>query len=202
MSGYFMLQRQTLEGVKLSPLGYKILLEVLCLGRHQSVVEVPFTFENRRAGVTKLSMVTQTDYLRHLFSLMRRTGELKRIIKFLLVGGSGTVVNLVILAFATTDDAPLVEKMLAGAIAFEVSVIWNFVLNDRFTFGDRIKRANGYFGRLLKFNVTSLGGFVIYLGMLAALTELFGLHYLVAAAIGILGAFGWNFLVNSAWTWR
>ena len=112
------------------------------------------------------------------------------------------MVNLSILALATTNDAPLLEKFIAGAIAFEASVIWNFILNDRFTFGDRRRVAGRFIGRLLRFNTTSLGGFVIYLGILALLTEVLGLHYILSAAIGILAAFGWNFLVNSAWTWR
>ncbi len=202
MSGYFIFRRETISGIDLSPVGYKILLEVICLGKSRQTVEVPFIFENRRAGTTKLSLITQTDYLRHLLSLMRRTGELKRIIKFIAVGASGTVVNLSILAVATTNDAPLMEKLVAGAIAFEASVIWNFVLNDRFTFGDRKRSGGGFFSRLWRFNATSLGGFVIYLGILALLTEVVGLHYLVSAAIGIVAAFGWNFLVNSAWTWR
>jgi dolichol-phosphate mannosyltransferase len=202
MSGLFMLRREVLTGIDLSPVGYKILLEVICLGRSKKTVEVPFVFENRRAGTTKLSMLTQTDYLRHLLSLMKRTGELTRMIKFIAVGASGTVVNLSILALATTNDAPLLGKLIAGAIAFEASVIWNFILNDRFTFGDRRQAAGSFIGRLLRFNTTSLGGFVIYLGILALLTEVFGLHYILSAAIGIVAAFGWNFLVNSAWTWR
>ena len=65
MSGLFMLRREILTGVDLSPVGYKILLEVICLGRSKKTMEVPFVFENRRAGTTKLSMLTQTDYLRH-----------------------------------------------------------------------------------------------------------------------------------------
>jgi len=202
MSGYFLLKREVIGGVSLSPVGYKILLEVICLGRSEKTAEVPYTFENRRAGATKLSMITQVDYLRHLVSLMRRTGELKRILKFVLVGGSGTLVNLGLLAIMTSDEAPLLEKLIAGAIAFEISVIWNFILNDRITFRDRRQGGGGFLGRLLRFNTTSLGGLVIYLGFLALLTEAFSLHYIVAAAIGIVAAFGWNFLINSIWTWK
>lgn len=200
MSGYFMLRKSLISGVDLSPVGYKILLEVICLGQPKNAVEVPFIFENRRAGVTKLSMITQTDYLRHLLSLMRRTGEINRILKFVVVGLTGTIVNLGILAIL--KEWAGIYYLLAGAIAFEVSVIWNFLLNDRFTFGDRKKPEGTFFGRLLRFNVTSLGGFVIYLAMLALLTQVFGLYYIVSAAVGIVLGFGWNFTVNSAWTWR
>ncbi|APV44448.1 dolichol-phosphate mannosyltransferase [Dehalogenimonas formicexedens] len=200
MSGYFMLRKDVISGIELSPVGYKILLEVICLGCPHQAVEVPFIFENRRAGVTKLSMVTQTDYLRHLLSLMRRTGEFRRIVKFVTVGGTGTLVNLGLLA--VLKEWAGLHYLVAGAVAFEVSVVWNFLLNDRFTFRDR-KRPDGTLpGRLLRFNVTSLGGFIIYIAILALLTQVFGLYYIVSAAIGILIGFGWNFMVNSAWTWR
>jgi dolichol-phosphate mannosyltransferase len=200
MSGYFMLKRELLSGVDLSPVGYKILLEVICLGRPKRTVEVPFIFENRRAGVTKLSMFTQTDYLRHLFSLMKRTGELARIIKFVVVGLSGTLVNLGLLALLKEKAG--IYYLLAGAIAFEVSVIWNFILNDRFTFADRKRPGGDFADRLIRFNVTSLGGLLIYIGILAFLTQAFGIYYILSAAIGIVLGFGWNFLVNSSWTWR
>ena len=200
MSGYFMFKTDLLRGADLSPVGYKILLEVICLGKPKKPVEVPFVFENRRAGVTKLSMITQTDYLRHLFSLMQRTGELTRIIKFVVVGGTGSAVNLGLLA--VLKEGAGLHYLLAGAIAFEISVVWNFVLNDRFTFGDRKPSGGGFGDRLLRFNVTSLGGFVIYIGILGLLTIGFGLFYILSAAIGIVFGFGWNFLVNSAWTWR
>ncbi|AKG53637.1 dolichol-phosphate mannosyltransferase-like protein [Dehalogenimonas sp. WBC-2] len=200
MSGCFLFHREILSGVTLSPVGYKILLEVLCLSNARKVVEVPYRFENRRAGQTKLSLFTQGDYIRHLLSLMRRSGELKRLMKFVLVGGSGTVVNLGLLALLR-EGAGL-HYLISGAIAFEVSVIWNFLLNDHFTFGDRRRKNTGLLGRLSRFNVTSLGGFAIYIAILAFLTEITGLHYLASAAIGILSAFGWNFLINSMWTWR
>ncbi|PPD59007.1 glycosyltransferase [Dehalogenimonas etheniformans] len=200
MSGYFMLRKDVISEVALSPVGYKILLEVICLGCPRTTVEVPFIFENRRAGVTKLSMITQTDYLRHLLSLMRRTGELNRIVKFVAVGGSGTLVNLGLLAIL--KEWAGLYYLVAGAIAFEVSVVWNFLLNDRFTFGDRKRPEGTFLGRLLRFNVTSLGGFIIYIGILALLTQVFGLFYIISAAIGIVVGFGWNFMVNSAWTWR
>ncbi|MEN8614647.1 glycosyltransferase family 2 protein [Dehalogenimonas sp. THU2] len=202
MSGCFLFDREILSGVTLSPVGYKILLEILCLSKAQKVAEVPYRFENRRAGKTKLSMITQTDYIRHLLSLMWRCGEAARIIKFMSVGATGAVVNLSLLALLTDNEAPLVELLVSGALAFEAAVIWNFILNDHFTFRDRHRSVGGFFGRLWRFNVISLGGLGIYLGTLALLTETLGLFYIVSAAIGIVAAFGWNFLVNNWWTWR
>ncbi|MDV2989426.1 MAG: glycosyltransferase family 2 protein [Dehalogenimonas sp.] len=200
MSGCFLFRREILQGTSLSPVGYKILLEILCLSNTQQIKEVPYRFENRRAGQTKLSLLTQGDYLRHLFSLMRRSGEHKRIIIFIAVGASGSIVNLSILALLTENG--LLPYLASGAVAFETAVIWNFILNDRFTFKGRVTTGSNYIGRLARFNLVSLGGLVIYLGILGLLTETTGFHYIISAAIGIIAAFGWNFLSNSWWTWR
>ncbi|ADJ25909.1 Dolichyl-phosphate beta-D-mannosyltransferase [Dehalogenimonas lykanthroporepellens BL-DC-9] len=200
MSGYFMFRRGLLSGVALSPVGYKILLEIICLTKPRQITEVAYRFENRRAGKTKLSLITQGDYLRHLVSLMKRTGELTRIMKFVAVGASGTLVNLGILALLTEQAS--FPYLIAGTVAFLTAVIWNFIWNDRFTFGDRGNAKHGFWNRLLRFNLVSLGGLLIYLGVMAFLTEVTGIHYMISAVAGIVLAFGWNFLSNNWWTWR
>lgn len=200
MSGCFLFHRSILEGVSLSPVGYKILLEILCLGRYATTSEVAYRFENRRAGQTKLSLLTQGDYIRHLLSLMHRSGELNRVIKFMLVGASGTLVNLGALALLKENIG--LHLLFSGALAFELSVVWNFFFNDRFTFRGRSRPGSTFAGRLVRFNTISLGGLVIYLAVLGVLTDVAGLHYLLSAAAGIIAAFGWNFLVNNWWTWR
>jgi len=67
MSGCFMLDRVVIEGVNLSPKGYKLLMEILVKGRYSTVREVPYTFGNRHAGKSKLSMM---EYARHLTLLI------------------------------------------------------------------------------------------------------------------------------------
>src|SRR5579864_4351821 len=63
---------------------------------------------------------------------------LKRLFSFLLVGGFGAVVNLVCFSCAYYALGRPVNRLLAYASAFviatEVSILVNFMLNDRFTF--------------------------------------------------------------------
>ena len=47
MSGFFAFRRDLIRGVKLEPVGYKILLELIVAARPQKVVEVPFMFRTR-----------------------------------------------------------------------------------------------------------------------------------------------------------
>ncbi len=69
LSGFFAFRRGVVDGVRLRPLGFKILLEVLVRGHVMKVVEVPYRFELRRGGESKLTMRQNTQYLRHLIRL-------------------------------------------------------------------------------------------------------------------------------------
>jgi len=50
-----MLRRQVVRDVKLKPIGYKILLEILVRGRPAVVREVPYVFEVRARGRVSLA---------------------------------------------------------------------------------------------------------------------------------------------------
>lgn len=201
MSGFFLLRKSVLSGAKLKPTGYKILLEVLMEGQPQHVTEVPYSFRLRERGESKLSARQQIEYLKHMFSLMRRTGELTRFLKFCLVGASGVLVNEGLLwILKSFAGLPLA---LSSATSIETSIVSNFVLNDFFTFHDR--RAPGirlFIGRLGKFNLVSLAGLGINLGTLLILTNVFNLHYLLSNLAGIAIAMLWNYLGNLGWTWK
>lgn len=72
MSGFFMFRREVIDGVQLNPIGWKILMEVLVMGKYQHVVEIPYGFEKRNAGESKLSLRVTIEYFLHILSLMPR----------------------------------------------------------------------------------------------------------------------------------
>ncbi|HXE54539.1 MAG TPA: polyprenol monophosphomannose synthase [Tepidisphaeraceae bacterium] len=70
MSGFFALKRQTyLRAGPLTPVGYKIALELLCKCRVRRVREVPIQFALRHTGRSKLTVAQQVRYLEHLSRL-------------------------------------------------------------------------------------------------------------------------------------
>ena len=71
VSGLFAFRRRVVEGIALRPLGYKILLEILVRGKLSKVVEVPYHFEARLAGHSKLTMSQNWTYLRHVLRLWK-----------------------------------------------------------------------------------------------------------------------------------
>ena len=69
LSGFFVVHRRVLQGVNLRPVGYKILLEVLVRGRWQKVLDVPYIFRARHAGLSKATTGQGIEFVRHLASL-------------------------------------------------------------------------------------------------------------------------------------
>jgi dolichol-phosphate mannosyltransferase len=201
MSGYFAFKRSVISGVKLEPIGYKILLEMLVVGKASKVAEVPFMFAPREKGKSKLDAAQEIEYLKHLFSLMRRSGELARFGKFLLVGASGVLVNYSIL-WLFKERAGL-SLGLALLIAIEISIITNFLLNNYFTFGDRHKPGLGHFlGNFLRYNFFSAPGGVLNWVTTVVLTNTHTASYLIFNMVGIALAMLWNYFANNRWTWK
>jgi dolichol-phosphate mannosyltransferase len=202
MSGYFMFNQAVLNGTELKPQGYKILMELLMAGKYNQVVDVPYQFRTRQFGESKLNARQQFDYLKHIYSLMRRSGELLRFVKFLIVGISGIVVNEGLLWLLKENTG--MPLLVASAIAIETSIITNFIFNDYFTFRDRRERSvNSSAGRFFKFNLVSLAGLAINLSILWLLTTYAGeQYYLIWNLFGIACATMWNYLLNLWWTWK
>lgn len=201
LSGFFMLRRKVIEGIKLKPSGYKILLEILGRGKYETIVEIPFTFRNRSWGSSSLTTQEYLKFLAHVGKLSWDTGEVNRFIRFCVVGMSGVVVNMGILWFLT--DIIGMFYLVSSVVAVECAILSNFTWNELWTFRDR--RQPGFLSLLMrigKFNVVSAGGLVINISILGALTGLLGVYYLLANLFGIAGALLWNFGMNTKWTWR
>lgn len=201
LSGFFMIKRGVIKDIELTPIGYKILLEILAKGAFKKVADEPIMFRKREKGKSSLSPGVIWVYVRHLFRLSWETRELIRIGKFMAVGLTGVLVNLIVL-WALTDIGH-VYYLLSAICGIETSILSNFLLNDLWTFKDRKKTGISYWvHRLLKFNLISLPSFPMQLIVMGLLKEIFGMYYLLAAFIGIVVVFIWNFVANSLWTWK
>jgi dolichol-phosphate mannosyltransferase len=200
VSGFFMFRRKNVDPEALKPVGYKIALEIMIVGSFKNVVEVPFVFEERSAGQSKLRPQQQLEYLSHVLSLMSRTGEFWRFVKFIGVGISGTLVNLGVQSLVTTFTHWDAKVQLIPGI--EVSIITNFLLNDFFTFADRrTGKAGSFFGRMVKYNVIALVGAFINWGIASLLIHA-GLDVYLSNFIGIVIAFLWNYFFSTIWAWK
>jgi dolichol-phosphate mannosyltransferase len=128
MSGFFALRRETFAKAKrLSPLGYKIALELMCKCRVKQVREIPIRFGLRLKGESKLSMKQQFHYLQHLSRLYDFTfPRTAPILKFLIVLAIGLVASGGVFFAARAGGAGILGAALGGyALHLVISALFH-----------------------------------------------------------------------------
>ena len=73
MSGFFLMKRSVVDSALLKPRGYKILLEILAKGNYRRIIEVPYVFEKRENGKSKLGPKQYLEFLMHVGMLAAKT---------------------------------------------------------------------------------------------------------------------------------
>ena len=203
MSGYFMVRRSAIAGKSLSPVGYKILIEVAARGRIRWIGEAGYVFQERQAGESKVTWKQYIEYIQHLLRL--RFSISARFIQFCLVGLSGVVVDmgfLYLLSDPNTLGLPLTRSKV---IAAELAIINNFLWNDFWTFADISRQQPGKrqrIKRFIKFNVVCLIGLILNVVLLNIFFNIFSLNRYLANLLAIGLVTIWNFWFNLKLSWR
>ena len=213
MSGFFAFKRNIIKGLNIDAIGYKILLEILVKTKNVSIKEIPYTFQDRELGSSKLSSKIVFDYCRSVWKLYRygkplEKQEKRSSVKFLYkagrfytVGASGFIVNyLISLLFAGgVYDLWYLHANVIGIVA---SITTNFILNKTWTFNDRdfnIKRTISQYGKFAMFS--SLGA-LVQLGVVYFLVDNNGVAYPLALILAVITAAFGNFVLNKKWTFK
>ena len=203
MSGYFLVRRSAIFGKSLSPVGYKILIEVVARGRIRWIGEAGYVFQEREAGESKVTWKQYLEYIQHLLRLRLDLWPMKRFVRFGVVGFSGVFVDMGMLyVLRELLGLGLTRSAIASA---EVAIISNFLWNDLWTFGDVSRQQRGWrrrFRRLLKFNVICLTGLVLKVLLLNLLFNLFEINEYLANLLAIAAVTFWNFWFNLKLSWR
>lgn len=204
LTGFFLVRNQAISGIQFRPTGFKILLEILVCAPELKVIEAPFSFQARNAGVSKASMNQGREYLMHILSLFWYVPSAGRFWKFALVGASGTLVNiLTLVVLAEFFDA---SKVIAWMFGVGLSILSNFLLNNAFTWRDI--RHSGHIHFLLRgalaYPVAIVGigaNFAIYYPLIKYVTDAFP-YYVIFSFLGIVAATGVNFILSSRFIFR
>jgi dolichol-phosphate mannosyltransferase len=204
MSGYFMVRRSALAGITLTPLGYKILVEVLARGRLRWLAEVGYVFRERSEGESKVTLGIYFQYLLHLIRLRWATLPQSKLFRFCVVGASGVVVDMSML-FLLSDPTMLGFGLTRSKIAAaEVAIVNNFLWNDAWTFRDAARSepgARAKFRRFLGYNAICIAGVALNVVILNLLFNFAGINRYVANAIAIVAVTAWNYGVNKRLNW-
>lgn len=122
-----------------------------------------------------------------------------RFLRFCLVGATGVVVDMGVLALLV-QFSPL-PQVLAKACACEAAIVNNFVWNDRWTFR-RAGTGAGGLSRFVRFNAVSLAGLALNVALFSLLIRGVGFNLYLANAVAIGLVAGFNYTLSRQWAWR
>ena len=192
-----LLQRIDLGGLRVQGYAFQVALLHAAVVEGARIREIPVEFVDRKYGESKLGLSDISEFIVNVWWIRYQSS--KTFIKFGIVGASGVVVNLGVFTLLLMAG---VNKFLASPVAIEISIIWNFFLNNYWTFRwrkteDRV-RIKG-----LKFNLVSLLALGVSYGAFLAISIAFpDLAPQIPQLIGIIPATLVNYLLNSYWTFR
>jgi len=200
LSGFFMLRRDVLDRAahKLSPQGFKILLDVLASSPSPlRIREMPFSFRPRLHGESKLDSAVVLEYLGLLVS--KASGGLLsiRFLMFGLVGCTGVVVNLAVLGVLLARHIGFAEAQTAAILTAMTS---NYSLNNAFTYRDRRLHGWRFLTGLVSFALLCSLGVIAAVGVSTLLYQAGASWWLAGIAGAAMGAL-WNYVASSAITW-
>jgi dolichol-phosphate mannosyltransferase len=200
MSGFFMMRRDRFDVIapRLSPAGFKILLDIATAGDKLKIAEQPFVFGARHAGESKFNAQVGLEFLGLLIAKLSGGLVDPRFIFFILVGALGLVVHLLVL------DAALLKLSFpwAQSLATFAAMTSNFFLNNDLTYRDRRLKGWSAVRGFVAFCLFCSAGALTNVGLAAWLFSAERETWWVAGAAGaLMGAF-WNYAMSSLFVWR
>ncbi len=137
------------------------------------------------------------------------------LLSFLVIGGSASLMNLIIVFICDFIDRAhhndLLHHVIYSALGTEISLIYNFTLNDRFTFRSLIDGRRSWLQRCIRFHGPASVGFALTLGLSSlfftlanrfSFTRHLPYHSVMSQALAILIVTAVNFLMHRFWTYR
>ena len=161
------------------------------------VVEEPIHFRDRERGKTKLGVANMMEFLLSILWIRLRSHF--TFVKFCVTGLCGTIVNLVSFYLMLRLG---IHKFVASPVAIMISIFSNFVMNNYWTFGDRVMIGRESV-RGVKFAAVSLMTLLLSYSVFVALSMLFPRVFpVLLQACGIVPGALLNYYLNSRWTFR
>jgi dolichol-phosphate mannosyltransferase len=196
-----MIKREFVEAVapRLSHQGFKILLDIVASSPTPlRIDEVSYSFSPRLYGESKLDASVVFEYLGLLVA--KASGDLvsARFLTFCLVGSAGVMIHLGILRTLLVSGSAF---PIAQAVAMLVTMTFNYTLNNALTYRDRRRRGWRFLTGLGLFAALCSFGVVAGVGVSSAFYQSEPRWWAAGLAGAAIGA-AWNYMTNSAITWR
>jgi len=137
------------------------------------IAEVPFSARDRTLGRSKIAPL---EYITNLLKYVIKSRFFELIhssfLKYAITGFVGYIINAVTLEILFKNG---LHPAIAGAIGGEFAIIWNFSMNNFWSFSKhKITTPVKFLVKFPQFNLVALGSLVIILGVLAIGTHFYG----------------------------
>lgn len=180
---------------RLRPCGFKIQLDILA--RHDlRVRELPLSFDELLAGESKAGWRNGVQPIYQM-----RILRMGRMTRFAAMGALGTVVNMFVMALLVHGLFDI-NYVVAAVIAAEISIVHNFVLQERFVFRDMRDGVNSGWDRLIQHLLFNNAEALVRMPILILLVETMHVWTLFAHAVTLASAFVARFLFVSRVLYR
>ncbi len=214
-SGFKLTKTEFLKKINLDNLlsqhfAYKMQLMHDIIKEKAKVKEVPIVFYEREQGKSKISVQDQFESFYVVLRLA--VYDRKRFIQFLLVGGTGFILQFVTVYVVILFG---IKQFVAAMLGGEIAILWNFYANNTWTFKDTksLQSQGSVLTRLFKFNFASLAsigiqGLVVFIAvkLLGEKIKIFGLAFHTSIAILfptiIILVIPINYLIYNKFIWK
>lgn len=208
MSGFFAIQRSTFEAAlpTLNPKGFKILLDLLVHApKGTQAIEIPFQFGKREHGESKLSRRVQLEFIEYLYDVTLGHIIPLTLVKYAIVGLLGVIVHISTFVAAElvlpATSLDLLGFSLPLLLGIEAAILFNFLLNNAWTFKSARLKGFAAFGGFCSYNIACLLGALANYPVTQHLFQQ-GFPQLVAVAVGAFVGMIWNYTMSRMLTWR
>lgn len=136
-----------------------------------------------------------------------RAEWIQRLFSYLFVGGIAAIINLITLQLTLNLLAPAsfayeIKYNIAFLVATEVSIMANFIPNDRITFSHLAGHSRSWIQRCARFHVTCTGGVIVTYAVANLLHLVLKVPALPSQAVALVIATAFNFTFHHLFTYR
>jgi dolichol-phosphate mannosyltransferase len=201
MSGTFMIRRDAFEplAAALSSQSTSILLDLNLVARGRlRVTELPRA--PRFGGQPGLrDFAIAIEFIGLTIARLTHDAISIRFLMFCLVGLSGVAIHLAILRLGLLSAGlPFAAAQTAAAIG---AMVWNFTLNNLFTYHDQRLTGRAFWGGLIRFQLICAIGAISNIGV-ASFIYSSDQNWWLAGLCGVVMGAVWNYAVTSVFVWR
>jgi dolichol-phosphate mannosyltransferase len=201
MSGLMAIARPTLMAAipRMSGMGFKVLLDITAsLPDVPRIAEIPYVFKERELGESKAGALVLAEYAALIADKTIGRYIPLRMLSFLAVGGMGVGIHLTLLGISLNIGQDFLQ---AEIIAVMGAILFNFTLNNIFTYRDRRLRGLKMVAGFASFCAICSVGAIANIGIGTWVSGTNTKWWLAGLAGTVVGAV-WNFAASSFVTWR